>query len=163
MPQEIEEAFKSEGLALFPSRARDLETDCLCPDWSNPCKHIAAVYYLLGEEFDRDPFLLLKLRGMEREQFIKLLGAATPSANEDAAERLPPEPLNAEAVAFWQGASLPPDWLGEARTPPVAAAVLQRLGNFPFWRGEATVSDALLTVYVNATARGLDVLAGGEQ
>jgi uncharacterized Zn finger protein len=162
MPQDIEEAFKSAGLALFPGKARDLETDCSCPDWSNPCKHIAAVYYLLGEEFDRDPFLLFKLRGMERDQFIQLLGAATPSAKEDAAETLPPEPLNAEAVAFWQGAPLPPDWLGEARTPPVAAAVLQRLGNFPFWRGNETVSDALRPVYVNASARGLEVLAGGE-
>lgn len=163
MPQEIEEAFKAEGLALFPDKARDLETDCSCPDWSNPCKHIAAVYYLLGEEFDRDPFLLFKLRGMERDKFIQLLGAATPTAKDEAAETLPPEPLNADTVIYWQGAPLPPDWLGEARTPPVAAAVLQRLGNFPFWRGNETVSDALRPVYVNASARGLEVLAGSEQ
>ncbi len=163
MPQEIEEAFKAEGLALFPGKAGDLETDCSCPDWSNPCKHIAAVYYLLGEEFDRDPFLLFKLRGMERDKFIQLLGAATPTAKDEAAELLPPEPLNAEAVIYWQGALLPPDWLGEARTPPVAAAVLQRLGNFPFWRGNETVSDALRGAYMNASARGLEVLAGSEQ
>ncbi len=162
MPQEIEEAFKAEGFTLFPDKARDLETDCSCPDWSNPCKHIAAVYYLLGEEFDRDPFLLFKLRGMERDKFIQLLGAATPSARDEAAEQLPPEPLNAEAVVYWQGAPLSPDWLGEARTPPVAAAVLQRLGNFPFWRGNETVSDALHAAYVNASARGLEVLAGNE-
>ncbi|NOT60629.1 MAG: hypothetical protein HOP19_10450 [Acidobacteria bacterium] len=162
MPQEIEDAFKAEGLALFPDKARDLETDCSCPDWSNPCKHIAAVYYLIGEEFDRDPFLLFKLRGMERDKFIQLLGAATPTAKEDAAATLPPEPLNADAVTFWQGAPLPPDWLGEARNPPIAAAVLQRLGNFPFWRGNETVSDALHGAYVNASARGLEVLAGNE-
>ena len=73
MPQDIEAAFKAARLSLFPERLRDLVTDCSCPDWSNPCKHIAAVYYLIGEEFDRDPFLLFKLRGMSREEVIGLL------------------------------------------------------------------------------------------
>jgi len=45
----------------FPVRASEPHTDCSCPDWSNPRKHIAAVYYLLGEEFDRDPFLIFRL------------------------------------------------------------------------------------------------------
>src|SRR5262249_29560519 len=58
MPQDIEQVFTEAGLSLFPQKSRDLLTDCSCPDWSNPCKHVAAVYYLLGEEFDRDPFLL---------------------------------------------------------------------------------------------------------
>ena len=59
--------------ALFPRNCKDLQTKCSCPDWSNPCKHIAAVYYLLGEEFDRDPFLIFKLRGMSREELVGLL------------------------------------------------------------------------------------------
>jgi uncharacterized Zn finger protein len=163
MPPEIEDVFKAADLALFPAKSRDLVTDCSCPDWSNPCKHIAAVYYLIGEEFDRDPFLLFKLRGMERAAFLKLLSAATPTAVEsveEAARALPPEPLN--AAAFWQTAPLPPDWLGEARTPPVNAAVLQRLGNFPFWRGSETLADALTPVYVAASARGLEVFVGSE-
>ena len=66
MPQNIEEAFAAAKVSLFPEREDDLDTDCSCPDWANPCKHIAAVYYLLGEEFDRDPFLIFKLRGMSR-------------------------------------------------------------------------------------------------
>jgi uncharacterized Zn finger protein len=73
MPQDIETAFREAGLSLFPAKQQDLATDCSCPDWSNPCKHIAAVYYLLGEEFDRDPFVFFKLRGMERKEFIALL------------------------------------------------------------------------------------------
>ncbi|HSF23675.1 MAG TPA: SWIM zinc finger family protein [Blastocatellia bacterium] len=74
MPQEIEEAFSAIGLSLFPEKLRDLETSCSCPDWSNPCKHVAAVYYLLGEEFDRDPFLIFRLRGMSREELLESLG-----------------------------------------------------------------------------------------
>ena len=73
MPQDIEKAFKEVGLSLFPEKLKDLKTACSCPDWSNPCKHIAAVYYLLGEEFDRDPFLIFKLRGMNREDLIATL------------------------------------------------------------------------------------------
>jgi uncharacterized Zn finger protein len=54
MPHDIEQAFQGVGLSLFPEQLQDLGTDCSCPDWSNPCKHIAAVYYPLGEEFHRD-------------------------------------------------------------------------------------------------------------
>jgi uncharacterized Zn finger protein len=53
---------------LFPSANGDLKTACSCPDQANPCKHIAAVYYLIGEEFDRDPYLIFRLRGIERSE-----------------------------------------------------------------------------------------------
>ena len=43
MPENVEEVFTSSECSLFPKRLDDLETDCSCPDWSNPCKHIAAV------------------------------------------------------------------------------------------------------------------------
>lgn len=75
MPQDIEKVFKDVDLSLFPSKLKDLGTDCSCPDWSNPCKHIAAVYYLLGEEFDRDPFLLFTLRGSEPGGVGRALGS----------------------------------------------------------------------------------------
>ena len=65
---------------MFPERGDDLETDCSCPDWSNPCKRIAAVYLLLGEECDRDPFLIFRMRGMDRED---LLGGGVPPAGSD--------------------------------------------------------------------------------
>ena len=74
MPADIERVFEDLGLSLFPEKLKDLETECSCPDWSNPCKHIAAAYYLLGEEFDRDPFLIFKLRGMSREDLLGSLG-----------------------------------------------------------------------------------------
>ncbi|MGH7267107.1 MAG: SWIM zinc finger family protein, partial [Candidatus Rokuibacteriota bacterium] len=63
MPREIDEAFAAAGGSLFPARRADLRAACTCPDDANPCKHIAAVHYVLGEAFDRDPFLLFELRG----------------------------------------------------------------------------------------------------
>ena len=73
MPPDVEEVFQAVKVPLFPTERGDLETDCSCPDWANPCKHIAAVYYLLGERFDEDPFLLFELRGRSKEQVIAAL------------------------------------------------------------------------------------------
>lgn len=166
MPQEIEQAFRDAGLSLFPEKLRDLETDCSCPDWSNPCKHIAAVYYLIGEEFDRDPFLLFQLRGKGREEFISLLGAKTKDAAvdadavEDPVVALPPEPLDGDAARFWNGAALPDDFFGEVRLPPVPAALPRRLGAFPFWRGEEHFLTAMEQLYAAAAPAAFEQFVG---
>jgi uncharacterized Zn finger protein len=159
MPEAIEEAFDKAGLSLFPASRGDLATSCSCPDWSNPCKHVAAVYYLLGEEFDRDPFLIFKLRGMEREELMALVARSGPP--EPAAKPPPaPEPLPADPEDFW-GKTWPEDDLGgEVLTPNVAAALPKRLGGFPFWRGDEDFLPALEGVYREASAVGLDVLSG---
>lgn len=162
MPENIEEAFKKARLALFPEKSRDLATDCSCPDWSNPCKHIAAVYYLLGEEFDRDPFLIFKLRGMERRRFIELLGArgAKPAKKTRAPEAQSPVPLSAEPEAFWGNPGATDLDLGEVSIPPVSAALLKRLGNFPLWRAEEGLLQALEPLYAAAAPAGLKVVLG---
>jgi uncharacterized Zn finger protein len=58
------------GLSLFPASARDLALDCTCPDQAVPCKHLAAVCYVLAERFDADPFAMLALRGRDRETLL---------------------------------------------------------------------------------------------
>jgi uncharacterized Zn finger protein len=73
MPADIENVFEALQVPLFPASRGDLETNCSCPDWANPCKHIAAVYYLLGERFDEDPFLLFELRGRSQEEIAVAL------------------------------------------------------------------------------------------
>jgi uncharacterized Zn finger protein len=67
MPDAIEEAFEEDGLHLLPGGRGDFKTTCSCPDWGNPCKHIAGVYYLLARDLDRDPFVLFELRGLSRK------------------------------------------------------------------------------------------------
>jgi uncharacterized Zn finger protein len=163
MPDEIEQAFKEAGLSLFPTRLDDLQTNCSCPDWSNPCKHIAAVYYLIGEEFDRDPFLIFKLRGATREEFVEMLGSAgveRPKAESVSVSVLPTEPLAPVAESFWSGAPLPDDFFGEVGLPVVAAAIPRRLGNFPFWRGEERFLEAIDPIYTEAAQRGLHIFLG---
>ena len=80
MPEDIEEVFGQLGLALFPTSSAELAMECSCPDWQVPCKHIAAVFYLLAEAFDDDPFAILAWRGREREELLANLHALRAAA-----------------------------------------------------------------------------------
>lgn len=73
MPSEIEEVFERCSLSLFPASRRTLVTDCSWPDWENPCKHLAAAFYILAERFDADPFLIFAWRGRTKEELIQRL------------------------------------------------------------------------------------------
>ena len=59
------------GIKVFPSRWKDLAMQCSCPDWAVPCKHLAAVIYLLSREIDGNPFLVFSLRGIDLAQALK--------------------------------------------------------------------------------------------
>lgn len=80
MPREIEAVFAGVGLSLFPASSRDLALDCSCPDYAVPCKHLAAVFYVLAERFDADPFQILALRGRDRETLLEELRARRAAA-----------------------------------------------------------------------------------
>jgi uncharacterized Zn finger protein len=103
MPKEIEEVFAGCGTPLFPRSVHDMQMSCSCPDWGVPCKHLAAVCYVLAEAFDRDPFGILAWRGRGRDE---LLGALrlTGRADDEPARPLidvTDRPL-AECIAdFW--------------------------------------------------------------
>jgi uncharacterized Zn finger protein len=118
-------------------KTRDILTECSCPDYSNPCKHIAAVYYLLGEQFDQDPFLIFTLRGRTRERVIEALrkrrAAATgeSGANDVSIETAQSAPsLNDQIDGFWGRDSY--DWISpHIAAPEVDGAMLRRLGSPP--------------------------------
>lgn len=171
MPQDIEKVFAAAGVTLFPSRIKDLETECSCPDWSNPCKHIAAVFYLLGEEFDRDPFLIFRLRGLDREDLVSLLADAAAPAHrgrgrkakgptQEPEEAPSPEPLPSDPAAFWSGGEVPGGILGEIRECGASPELLRRLAGFPFWRGGEPFLKAMEAIYRSASWRALNVAAG---
>ncbi|HOE12512.1 MAG TPA: SWIM zinc finger family protein [bacterium] len=165
MPREIESVFDEMKLTLFPSRFKDLSTECSCPDWSNPCKHIAAVFYLLGEEFDRDPFLIFKMRGLSREEMLVQLSTGHQEPTEPEIEEpeeisVPPEPLPMDPDLFWKTEKPTEDFFGEVHIPTVPAGVVKQLGNFPFWRGEIRLMDAMEFFYKQASDMGLNAFLG---
>ena len=136
MPEQIARLCSKAGLSLFPKSFKDIEASCSCPDYANPCKHLAAVFYLLAEAFDRDPFLLFTLRGIEKDALFNALGGNRTDAPENMTgkKKKSVEPLPVDADAFWgsaEGATLP----ALRHQPVIASAILVRkLGPIPFWR-----------------------------
>lgn len=165
MPKGVEKAFKSAGEDLIPRRS-ELVTECSCPDWSNPCKHTAAVFFLLAEEFERDPFLMFRLRGSGRDRLLKMAGPARgakppPSAPPAAspARGAAPEPLPSDPAKFWgEGAGRYDP--GDAFVPKIHAALPKQLGSFPFWRGEEDFADAMESAYRDASEAGMAAFLG---
>jgi uncharacterized Zn finger protein len=118
MPHGIDDVFRSCGWSLFPEKTHDLITSCTCPDWANPCKHVAALHYVLAEFLDRDPFLLFELRGRSKDAVIEALRrvrSMTPAAGR-ARRR---QPAGAAAAA---GTAAAPT----AGTAPAAPAASER-------------------------------------
>lgn len=137
MPEQIETAFAAAGVSLFPDKGDQLHTDCSCPDWANPCKHVAAVHYILGERFDEDPFLLFRLRGRTQEQIIAGLRArrAGEAAEEDKAGEMADEAVTplAETLANFWDAGPTGVFIKTGITPPaIEFSVLKRLGQPAF-------------------------------
>lgn len=103
MPDNIESVFAANGLSLFPFTLNEVHSRCSCPDKANPCKHIAAVYYLLGDRFSADPFVLFQLRGKSKDDIISALREQRGIAAEKPENE--PLPLTYPKVAldqFWR-------------------------------------------------------------
>ncbi len=160
MPPDIQSVFQTCGASLFPQRARDLEMSCSCPDWAVPCKHLAAVYYLLAEWLDRDPFLLFELRGRDREAFLAALRSHDSGVEPSAAE--PDEPLGTEH--FWEfSAELPAPRPGPP-SPPLG--IIRALGDPPGWTGPSLAQRlgpvyGRVRVHASAAAEGTETDQSG--
>lgn len=174
MPQNIEEAFAAAKVNLFPASEGDLKTECSCPDWSNPCKHIAAVYYLLGEQFDADPFLLFRLRGKSKDEIMAMLRARRTAAEpapqavteKDRQPRVPAEPLLPLEKCldrFWDAADPLDDFVVKIEAPVVDAVPIKRLGVPGFWRDSKVDFIALFVrAYKDITAGAIRTALGSE-
>jgi uncharacterized Zn finger protein len=166
MPDDIEGPFEACGVHLLPHRQTPFATKCSCPDWANPCKHVAGVYYVLAGALDRDPFLMFALRGLAREALLaKLaetpLGAALAAelAEEPAAPRaevslypaLVLEPLGAEPVpvaGWWEPSIYLPPEPAPVAAPGVAALTIKREGDYPaFWPREGSFVEVMEDLY----------------
>jgi len=144
MPEDIEDVFGQLGLTLFPASSAELAMECSCPDWQVPCKHIAAVFYLLAETFDGDPFAILAWRGREREKLL---------ANLHALRAAPSAAAGSDSVADARPGAGPGSAAGPASAagPPAGAPLADCLGSYfalpaplPATSPAATSSAALL-------------------
>ena len=132
MPERIEEVFKASELSLFPASRRALRTECSCPDWANPCKHIAAVLYILAEAFDTDPFLIFRWRGRSRreltENLKRLRGRQVTESAEDADEEEVASPLGDQLDHYFESTAVRAVGDANEGAPPVPEAALLARG-----------------------------------
>jgi len=133
MPPTIEEAFSAAGVSLFPARGGDLHTECSCPDWANPCKHIAATQYILADRFDEDPFLLFRMRGRTQENILQALrlrrtGSEAPAETQEAEEEEAAPGLEAGISRFWEMGPGLEDFSVNVQQPQIALPLFKRLG-----------------------------------
>ena len=131
MPEEIEEAFSSVNLSLFPTTGQDLMQDCSCPDWAAVCKHLAAVHYILAERFDEDPFLLFRLRGKTQDEILDALSQRQGAGDLEemtTPEYDPPPPLSDSLADFWAIGEVAARFQTQIAPPSSPYPVLTRLG-----------------------------------
>lgn len=164
MPQDVEQAFTAAGLTLFPAKPSELRSQCTCPDAANPCKHVAATYYILAEAFDADPFLVLCWRGRERDDLLEHLRALRGAAeaadadagdgedvDDDASGVAESAADNAEPADFWRAGAGLAALAFDPRAPDVPDAVLRQLGPLPPDAGGAEADAALAAAYARFT------------
>ena len=111
------------GVDLLPGPG-DLVPHCSCPDRAVPCKHAAAVCYLVADVLDDDPFALFALRGRPRDDLLAELRdrrrapARTGGPGEEPEEGAGPVALTVDpgtpARAAWTS------WRARTGSPPPA-------------------------------------------
>jgi uncharacterized Zn finger protein len=165
-PREIDDIFKSSGMALsFPCFMKSRKW-CACPEQRDVCEHILAVVYVTAAAIDRDPFMLMRLRGLEKEELLELL-CAPAGENISLAARAPvtdgPQKRDAEPQAYTtnetdvktepaagSGFYCPralPDELNAAQNLSPEAKRPAPMPDFPLWRGDAPFADSLVPYY----------------
>jgi uncharacterized Zn finger protein len=172
IPDNIEDTFSQLNLNFLPSTHQDFHATCSCPDWGDPCKHMAGVDYLLAAELDHDPFLLFELRGLSRDDLLKEL-AKSPLGQALSAE-LQLEPRSPQSVnsyypslqtvkaetnpnlrEFWHGSKRFPQTLNASSQVPISGIPIKKQGDFPpFWERDNSFIEAMETLYHQVKTKG---------
>jgi uncharacterized Zn finger protein len=176
VPETIEQSFAQFGLHLLPHDRKDFKTDCSCPDYSNPCKHIAGVYYQVASQLDHDPFLLFELRGLTRSELQTQL-KQSPLGQVLAAELNPqlPEvepvpslytPLEQQSIKelpsvreFWLGQKRLPQTIEPATPASVSAILVKKQGDYPpFWNKDQPFVATMEELYDRVRSKNQSLL-----
>lgn len=144
LPTDLEEVFTAAGTPLFPRTWREVRAHCSCPDWENPCKHIAAVLYVFADRLDADPWLLVAWRGRTREDLIAALGGGGKTTG--GAEAM------VEVTPWWPFAAgplpdVPAQGVPEALPADPPDAILDSLDTLDVHVGETPMVELLHPVY----------------
>ncbi|MBE9115851.1 SWIM zinc finger family protein [Lusitaniella coriacea LEGE 07157] len=175
VPENIETSFLEVNKNLLPHTRTDLKTKCSCPDYSNPCKHIAGLCYRFAAELDEDPFLLFELRGISKEALQEEL-ITTPLGKALIAglgtQNLEPEPAISYYTEVQTELASPPSlkdfWLerqqnlstaSETIETNVAGILVKKQGDFPsFWRENSSFIEVMEELYQRVRTKNREIL-----
>jgi uncharacterized Zn finger protein len=76
LPHGLVEHAEEAGAELLPYGA-ELGAECTCDFWADPCVHALAVLHQLAWLMEADPFVLLQLRGLARDDLLARLHERT--------------------------------------------------------------------------------------
>ncbi len=170
VPEEVKEIFICNDVKLVPELS--LHTSCSCPDHVNPCKHIAAVFYLIAEEIDRDPFQLFSFRGLNRDDFMKALQKRTKTGDSKEITKKKAQSkkiVSKKKIAVQQEFNLDNFWSGQPiainmpdnRVPDISAVLIKQLGSVPLWKGSNPFIQEMEGVYDKASSFALELITKG--
>ena len=176
MPDSIETAFSHFHLHLLPHSDKDIITDCSCPDWANPCKHIAGVYYLVASELDHNPFLLFELRGLAKNELQKELAKSplgkvlseelnTKKISLKSSDSLFTKPYKEKAKPtislkeFWHGQKRLSKETEYLQPTTVPAVIIKKQGDYPlFWQKDVSFIEVMEQLYQRVKTKNNTVL-----
>ncbi|MCK5813405.1 MAG: SWIM zinc finger family protein [Cocleimonas sp.] len=164
MPASIEDVFHQQNLHLLPEISSDLISNCSCPDYASPCKHVAGVYYKVASLLDRDPFLLFQLRGMNPDKLQQKLaqsplGKALIDRREEGQQDIEqqryrythPQEKTLDTLdlkTFWQGKDTLPKVPIITQKPATPAVLIKKGGDYPaFWQRDNSFIEAMEIIY----------------
>jgi len=131
---------------ILPCSDKDIKTSCSCPDWENPCKHIAGLYLKIAEEIDHNPLLLFELRGISEKLIsdkIKKYINVTPEVVNEIT------PISRESIinikSFWGS---PHKKLQTSLSVKIPAILIRKAGiNPPFWYKKKSFLNSMNSIY----------------
>ncbi|WP_241773971.1 SWIM zinc finger family protein [Micromonospora haikouensis] len=152
MPHDLVQTADDAGVRLLPGYG-DLDPECDCPSWDHPCRHAAALAYQAAWLLDRDPFVLLLMRGRGEAELMADLRRrnARRSVATDAADEAAGTPAEQAYAAPPAALPAPP---GPVTGEPLALA--------PLLAGHEAAgldAEALGTLAADAAHRARDLLA----
>ncbi len=176
IPDDIEKAF--DNISLLPKRFDDIRATCSCPDYANPCKHIAGVYYRIANLLDGNPMLLFELHGLplkslkqklkadelgaafaeHLEQPEQLTLAASTSRYSPVKTKQKPTIKKLTIADIWEQKPIDIDFNQESGEP-IGAALIKKQGDYPeFWAKHGSFVQAMEGIYNYAKIKNRKII-----
>jgi len=156
LPPQLMQICADKGIHLFPDSWNDIKGNCSCPDWAVPCKHMAAVLYLIANEIDQNPFLVFELHDFDLFKALKRAGYTTQEQHDISIlplERLRQSVTQQHKKVIWSDEKF--NQLDFSTIPNCKTDLLAILGEKPVFFPSGDFKKVLESVYTK-TAKNLD-------